>query len=109
CFIENHNGGLTYARQVASYPLLICSKTKLELNKFIDFIIVDHGYRSVIGIPYPIDINRLERRVLEDIPGITKLKASRIIANRPFKSFEEFKSILNDDNLAKILEKHISF
>ena len=109
CFIEKHDGKLTYARQIASYPLLICSKMRLELNRFMDFIVVDHGYRSITGIPHPIDINHLERRVLEDIPGMTRLKASRVIVKRPFKSFEEFKSILNDDNLAETLKKHIVF
>lgn len=109
CFVEKHDGKLTYARQVASYPLLICSKAKLELNKFIDFIVADHGYRSITGIPYPIDINHVERKALESIPGMTRLKALRIIANRPFKNFEEFKSTLRDDALAKTLEKYLVF
>lgn len=109
CFIEKNDGKITYARQVASYPILICSKAKLEPNRFIDFIILNHGYRSVTGIPYPININHLDRKALEDIPGITRLKASRIIANRPFKSFEELKHILNDNSLAKTLEKYTTF
>jgi len=107
CFIEKNDGKLTYARQVASYPILICSKEKLEPNRFMDFIVLNHGYRSVTGIPYPIDINHLDRKTLEDIPGITKLKASRIVANRPFKNLEELKYILNDNSLLKTLEKHI--
>lgn len=80
---------LTYARQMGSYPLLIAIPLKLPLKRWMDFMIVDHGYRSVTGVPYPVPINRLSFKVLVRIPGIGEKRATKILVNRPFKSQEE--------------------
>ena len=80
---------LTYARQMGSYPVLIACPMKLPLREWNDFVVIDHGYRSVTGLPYPIPINRLSPRLLTRIPGIGRGKARKILMMRPFKNVKE--------------------
>ena len=94
-FTEEHLGEHTLARQVGSYPLLIDIPLKLELHKWIDIVIVDHGYRSVTGIPCPLNVNTAPLRVLQLVPGISKTEVLEIIKRRPIKTFNELKNIVN--------------
>lgn len=97
---------LTYARQIGSYPLLISIPLKLPLGKWMDFIIIDHGYRSVTGLPYPIPINKLEIKILTRIPGIGRKKAGKIVALRPFRNVEDF---VKRTGLPREFAKKLSF
>ncbi len=94
---EVFNNGLTYGRQIGSYPLIVGIPKKLELNKFYDVLIVDHGFRSITGIPIPINVNRESSKVLSYLPGIGKKKVAKILAKRPFKSKEEFLGIIEEE------------
>lgn len=42
---------ITFGRQLATYPLLVGIPEKLELNRFFDIVVTDHGRRSITGIP----------------------------------------------------------
>jgi len=94
---EVFGNGLTYGRQIGSYPLIVGIPKKLELNKFYDVLIVDHGFRSITGIPIPINVNRESSKVLSYLPGIGKKKVAKILAKRPFKSKEEFLGIIEEE------------
>jgi radical SAM superfamily enzyme with C-terminal helix-hairpin-helix motif len=100
-YTEKHDGKLTFARQLGSYPLLIGLPGIFNLKQFMDVKIVDYGYRSITAIPNPIDINIVQRETIEAIPGIGKKRAIRILANRPFKTKKDLLNIFDDPNVAK--------
>jgi len=108
-FIESTNKNLTYGRQVGSYPILVVIPFKYVINKFVDAIIIGHGYRSVLGIPLPIEINKWPKRQLSKVPWFKGKKALEIIYKRPIKSIENLKEIVRCPNHLEIIEKYIDF
>lgn len=92
---EVHDNGLTYGRQIGSYPLIVGIPKRIELNEFYDVLIVDHGFRSITGVPVPININSESSKVLGYLPGIGKKRVAKILAKRPFKNKEEFLKLLD--------------
>ncbi|CAD5243932.1 radical SAM protein [Thermococcus camini] len=94
---EVFENGLTYGRQIGSYPLIVGIPKEVPLNRFYDVLIVDHGFRSITGIPIPIDINRESPKVLQYLPGIGKKTAVKILSKRPFKNKDEFFSVVGED------------
>jgi len=90
-FTEVHYHGGTYARQVGSYPLLAYIPTRVELGRYIDVVVVDHGSRSVLALPYPVDVNKADVRALSHLPGLDRKKARLIASGRPYKNVEEVK------------------
>jgi radical SAM superfamily enzyme with C-terminal helix-hairpin-helix motif len=103
---EVFEDGLTYGRQIGSYPLIVGIPKEVPLNRFYDVLIVGHGFRSITGIPVPINVNKESSKVLQYIPGVRKKKAVQILAKRPFQSESEFLNML-DDNTRKMLEGKI--
>ncbi|NJE07457.1 radical SAM protein [Thermococcus sp. M39] len=101
---EVYDNGLTYGRQIGSYPLIVGIPKQIELNKFYDVLIVDHGFRSITGVPIPVNVNRESSKVLGYLPGIGKKRIAKILAKRPFKSKEEFLKLL-DNEARKMYEK----
>ena len=94
--IEKHKGNLTYGRQLGSYPILIGIPGKQELNQFIDVKIIDHGYRSITGLPWPFDIKKATPEELTYIPGIGKKRANKIFLEQP-ETPQEFKEIVGNE------------
>ncbi|RLF48525.1 MAG: hypothetical protein DRN10_02475 [Thermoplasmata archaeon] len=90
-----NKGNATFGRQVGSYPLLVCLPYKKNVGKFVDVKIKDYGYRSITGIEYPLNINHANMKAIESLPAIGKKRAVRIMANRPFKNFEELYKIMD--------------
>ncbi|GAB3681634.1 radical SAM protein [Salinarchaeum chitinilyticum] len=84
--LEYHEGGRTFGRQLGTYPLLVGIPGERELGRSIDVAIVDHGYRSVTGVPYPLDLNAASMDELAALPGIGKQRAGDIVVNRPYDS-----------------------
>ncbi|ASJ06858.1 radical SAM protein [Thermococcus pacificus] len=95
---EVFDNGLTYGRQIGSYPLIVGIPKEMPLNRFYDVLIVDHGFRSITGIPVPINVNTESPRVLGYLPGIGKKRAVKILASRPFRTKEEFFSVADGKN-----------
>ncbi len=93
---EVYDNGLTYGRQIGSYPLIVGMPKPVELNRFYDILIVGHGFRSITGIPLPVDINKESSKVLRHLPGIGKKNVIRILSRRPFKSEKEFLDIIEE-------------
>ncbi len=98
-YTEKHDGKTTFGRQIGSYPLLVGIPGKLELNRFIDVKIVDYGFRSVTGVPHPLDINNASSKTLSAIPGVGKKRAAKILLNRPFKEKKEIVKIFEDEKI----------
>jgi radical SAM superfamily enzyme with C-terminal helix-hairpin-helix motif len=104
-YTEKYKGKLTFSRQIGSYPLLIGIPGIYPLNNFFDVKVIDYGFRSVTGIPYPLDINSAPRQTIESLPGIGKKRAIRILAKRPFKDKKQFINALDDSSvLDKVLD-----
>lgn len=96
-FTEAHYGDGTYARQVGSYPILIYVPARVELGKWMDFVVVEHGFRSVIGIPYPLNVNEASKKLLKYVPGITEVAINEIMSRKPIKDINELRGVLSED------------
>ncbi|SEK40998.1 radical SAM protein [Haloferax larsenii] len=87
--LEYHQDGRTFGRQLGTYPLLVGIPGELELDQTIDAAVVDHGYRSVTGVPFPMDLNEASMDELTAIPGIGRSTAGDIVVNRPYETPDE--------------------
>ncbi|WP_457741725.1 radical SAM protein [Thermococcus sp.] len=104
---EVHDKGISFGRQLGSYPLIVGIPKKVELGKFYDVLIVDHGFRSITGIPIPININTEKPKLLQMLPGIGKKTATKVLSHRPFSSKEEFFQVIGEEK-RKLLEDLIT-
>ena len=102
CYTEAHGGGGTYARQAGSYPILVFLPYKCELRRKINVTVISHGFRSVVGIESPININEAPRKLLESIPGLSRSSIKAIMRKRPFKSINEVKNLIPEDIMEKL-------
>lgn len=50
---EVNYGKGTYARQPGSYPLLVYIPEVIRPGTRLDAVVVEHGFRSVLAVPYP--------------------------------------------------------
>jgi radical SAM superfamily enzyme with C-terminal helix-hairpin-helix motif len=91
--LEAHDGEHTLGRQIGSYPILVRIPERLSLFKTVNVVVVGHRERSVIGIPIPIDINKVSHKLLTYLPGVSRNLASEIILKRPFKDVVELLSL----------------
>jgi radical SAM superfamily enzyme with C-terminal helix-hairpin-helix motif len=87
--LEVNEGSITFGRQMGSYPLLIGIPANLEIGRYMDVTVIDHGFRSVTAIPYPLDVNNAQLRLLQRLPGIGKTMSNRIFRERPYKDMNE--------------------
>ncbi|PSQ00613.1 radical SAM protein [Halobacteriales archaeon QS_4_70_19] len=86
--LEYHQDGRTFGRQPGTYPLLVAIPGEHDLGRTLDVAVTDHGYRSVTGVPHPLDVNSATMDELAAIPGIGRQRAGDIVVNRPFDSAE---------------------
>ncbi|RQH03215.1 radical SAM protein [Natrarchaeobius oligotrophus] len=84
--LEYHQDGRTFGRQLGTYPLLVGIPGERPLGETIDVAVVDHGYRSVTGVPYPLDLNEASIDELTAIPGIGNRTAGDVVIDRPYDS-----------------------
>ncbi|QLD86281.1 radical SAM protein [Natronomonas halophila] len=85
-YLEYHQDGKTFGRQLGTYALLVGIPGEHELGQAIDVAVTDHGFRSVSGVPYPLDINSASMDELRMLPEIGKQRAGNIVVNRPYES-----------------------
>lgn len=90
CEVE---GKVTYARQLATYPILVGLIGRYKRNTVLDARIVDYGYRSVTAVETPLNVNTAS---VDQLRSLLKNKAAEIIAKRPFESLDEVRRILKD-------------
>ncbi|MUV90785.1 radical SAM protein [Halapricum sp. CBA1109] len=86
--LEYHKEGKTFGRQLGTYPLLVAIPGERELGRVLDVAITDHGYRSVTGVPHPLDINAASMDELQALPGLGRQRAGNIVVDRPYDSVE---------------------
>jgi radical SAM superfamily enzyme with C-terminal helix-hairpin-helix motif len=91
--LEYHQDGKTFGRQLGTYPLLVGIPGERELGRTMDVAITDHGYRSVSGVPYPLDLNAASMDELEAIPGLGRQRAGNILVDRPYDSVENVEGV----------------
>ena len=89
--IEKHSGNISYGRQMGTYPIVVGIPKILPLRTHVDCVVIDHGQRSITGIPIPVDLNSESLKLLKWIPGIGKATLSKIELERPYKSMKDFK------------------
>ena len=76
---------ITFGRQLGSYPLLVGIPAKLEVDESFDVMVTGHGFRSITGIPVPLNINTAPMKLIQELPGVGKKQAGKIVAGRPYK------------------------
>jgi radical SAM superfamily enzyme with C-terminal helix-hairpin-helix motif len=84
--------GISFGRQMGSYPLLVGIPLRLAVKTVLDVAIVDWGMRSVTALPTPIAINTLPASALKWVPGIGKKRVATILAKRPFETLKDFRA-----------------
>ena len=93
--LEYHQDGRTFGRQLGTYPLLVGLPGERPLGSVIDVAIVDHGYRSVTGVPYPFDFNDASMAELTALPEIGRQRAGDLIVGRPYASTADLSDALD--------------
>ena len=95
--LEYHRDGKTFGRQLGTYPLLVALPGERELGSVLDVAVTDHGYRSVSGVPHPLDLNRASMDELAALPGLGRQRAGTLVANRPYDSTADASAALDVD------------
>ena len=97
---------LTFCRQFGTYPLLIAVPSQLELNEFYDILVTGHGFRSITGVPFPVNINSAALSVLKELPGLNKSMAEEIILKRPYS---DEANLLKKSAYGMLISKYVSY
>jgi len=100
--IEESQGLTAYGRQPGTYPILVGIPGKFPVGSRLDVKIVDHGYRSITGLPWPLDINQATLEQLEALPGIGKNRARKIFLTGELISMEDLQKLLPDADLSAL-------
>ena len=108
-YLELVDNGLTFGRQIGTYPLLIGIPYKTDVDRFCDIIVTDHGFRSITGIEYPFPINTAGMAAISSLPGIGKKRAAKIVLARPIRGADEFVGAVGDAEVAERLLDVVGF
>jgi hypothetical protein len=108
-FMELNDGGITFGRQIGSYPLLVGIPYKLETGRFFDVFVTDWGYRSITGVTYPFDVNSMPLSALEALPGIGKKRAAKMVLERPFSGLDDLGRAIDDRTVIEGLRDIVVF
>ncbi|AWB26420.1 radical SAM protein [Halococcoides cellulosivorans] len=93
--LEYHEEGTTFGRQLGTYPLLVGIPGERDLGRTLDIAITDHGFRSVTGVPYPLDANAASMDELATLPGVTRSRAGDLVVDRPYESPDDVPGVLD--------------
>ena len=107
-YMEIHDGNATFGRQIGTYPILIGIPYKVEIGSSHDVTVTDWGFRSITGITTPFNINTMPMSAIEELPGIGKKRAAKIVLKRPYYSMDELKEVIEDPAVFKDLLRMIS-
>ena len=93
---EIQNPGYILRRQLWSDPVTVkiplddpTAVSLFEKQLPMDIIVTGYKERSLLGITYPIQINKLGRTSLLQIPGIGSRRAGTLLINRPLDNLTE--------------------
>lgn len=93
-YIEGFQGEYSLARQVGSYPILAYVTERLPLWEKINVVVVGYKSRSVISVPYPLNVNKASIKSLSLLPGSSKKIAMRLVSKRPFNNIKEVEKLV---------------
>jgi len=108
-YTEARDGNTTFGRQIGSYPLLVGFPYPIELDQFVDAMVMSWGYRSVTAIEYPLKVNSCPLAALQALPKIGRKRAIRLFHGRPLRTYEDLVASLDDPAIAEELRGLISF
>ncbi|RPI40901.1 MAG: radical SAM protein [Methanoregulaceae archaeon] len=97
------SGDLSFGRQMGSYPILVGIPLRLPERIVTDAVVVDWGRRSVTALPVPVAINTLPVTALRWLPGIGKKKVAAVIAKRPFRDLEAYRTVAGKSGIDSVL------
>lgn len=83
-WMEYREGQVTFGRQPGTYALLVGVSYDLPLERAVDLVVTDHGFRSLTGVQHPFPVNQATLRALQALPGVGKKRATRLAVRRPF-------------------------
>ena len=106
--IETHDGGVSFGRQVGTYPIVVGVPFPVASGERVDVRITAYGQRSVTGIPVPFDLNGASLRALFSLPGVGRKRAARIARGRPITSLDELSSILGEREIAETVWEFVA-
>ena len=95
--IIEESGETSFGRQLGSYPILIGIPFRIPVRTILSAVIVDHGMRSVTGLPWPILINDLPAKTIKWLPGIPKNIQIKILAKRPFRDYDALYGVIGEN------------
>lgn len=92
--IEEVKGQISFGRQLGTYPILVGIPGEEIIGKILDVRIIDHGYRSVTGLPSPFYVNRAGVAQLEALPGMGRRRAMRLFLAQPLRDVDHMEELL---------------
>jgi radical SAM superfamily enzyme with C-terminal helix-hairpin-helix motif len=99
-WMEHREGRVTFGRQPASYALLVGVPYELPLERAVDVMVTDHGYRSLTGVEAPFPVNRASLRAMQALPGVGAKRAARLVRQRPFAGPEAVRAAFDEAEAA---------
>jgi len=108
-YLEIVDKGVTFGRQIGTYPLLIGIPYKTDADRFCDVMVTDHGFRSITGLEYPFPINKASMSAISSLPGIGKKRAANIIVSRPIRCRDDLVKAVDDASVADRLADIVTF
>ena len=91
--VESIQNEYYLGRALGSYPItvkIIGLNKRLALYEKTDVVVMDYMSRSVLVLPTPIPVNKLNVTGYSLFRGISKKKASEVLLASPFSSEEQF-------------------
>ncbi len=107
-YMEKRDGDVTFGRQTGTYPLLVGVKYPLELDRFYDIKVTEHGYRSISGVHHPLKFQDASVRQLRALPGLGSKRASKIFVALP-QTPDEFRNLISDPKAAQKALEFLQF
>lgn len=107
-WLEKTEPGLTLGRQIATYALLVGIPYETGVDRFVDVLVTDHGYRSITGVPVPFHVPSASLKELQALPGLGKKRAGNVKVADP-RSLEEFAAAVGDERVVGALAPHLAF
>jgi radical SAM superfamily enzyme with C-terminal helix-hairpin-helix motif len=108
-WMEYQEGHVTFGRQSGSYALLVGVPYNLPLERPVDLLVTDHGFRSLTGVEHPFPVNKAPLRALQALPGVGKKRAARLAVKRPFASHAQLAAALDDAHVAQGLAPLVAY
>ena len=96
---EYVDNGITFGRQLGTYPILIGTKQNLELKKPVDMLVTAHGYRSITGVGLPFNINKEPLNIIEELPNFGRKRAKKFIEKSPFNTKEQLSNFFKEEGM----------